>query len=34
MNLMKVDDYQAKIEYDEETHHSRGVILGISGGFS
>ena len=32
MNLMKVDGYQAKIEYDEETDQFRGEILGISGG--
>jgi predicted HicB family RNase H-like nuclease len=32
MNLMKVDGYHAKIEYDEETDQFRGEILGISGG--
>jgi len=29
MNLMKVDGYHAKIEYDEETDQFRGEILGI-----
>ena len=32
MNLMTVDGYHAKIEYDEETDLFRGEILGISGG--
>jgi predicted HicB family RNase H-like nuclease len=32
MNLMKVDGYHAKIEYDEETDQFRGEILGLSGG--
>jgi predicted HicB family RNase H-like nuclease len=32
MNLMKMDDYHAKIEYDEQTDQFRGEILGISGG--
>jgi len=32
MNLMKVDAYHARIEYDEETDQFRGEILGISGG--
>ena len=32
MNLMKVDGYHAKIEYDEETDQFRREILGISGG--
>ncbi|MFN7631096.1 MAG: type II toxin-antitoxin system HicB family antitoxin [Cyanobacteriota bacterium] len=32
MNLMKVDGYNARIEYDEETDQFRGEILGISGG--
>jgi predicted HicB family RNase H-like nuclease len=32
LNLMNVDGYQAKIEYDEETDQFRGQILGISGG--
>jgi len=32
MNLMNVDGYHAKIEYDEETDLFRGEILGISGG--
>jgi predicted HicB family RNase H-like nuclease len=32
MNLMNVDGYHAKIEYDEETDQFRGEILGISGG--
>jgi predicted HicB family RNase H-like nuclease len=32
MNLMTVDGYQAKIEYDEELDIFRGEILGLSGG--
>jgi predicted HicB family RNase H-like nuclease len=32
MNLMKVNGYHAKIEYDEETDQFRGEILGLSGG--
>ncbi len=32
MNLMKVDGYNARIEYDEESDQFRGEILGISGG--
>ena len=32
MNLMNVDGYHAKIEYDEETNLFRGEILGLSGG--
>lgn len=32
MNLMNVDDYHAKIEYEKETDQFRGEILGISGG--
>jgi len=32
MNLMTVDGYHAKIEYNEETDQFRGEILGISGG--
>ena len=32
MNLMKVDGYHARIEYDEETDQFRGEILGLSGG--
>ena len=32
MNLMKVDGYNARIEYDVETDQFRGDILGISGG--
>ena len=32
MNLMTVDGYQAKIEYDEELDLFRGEILGLSGG--
>ena len=32
MNLMNVDGYHAKIEYDEETDLFSGEILGISGG--
>ena len=31
MNLMNVDVYHAKIEYDEETDQFRGEILGLSG---
>ena len=32
MNLMKVDGYHAKIEYDEGTDQFRGEILGLTGG--
>ena len=32
MNLMTVDGYHAKIEYDEEADKFRGEILGLSGG--
>jgi predicted HicB family RNase H-like nuclease len=32
MNLMNVDGYHAKIDYDEETDQFRGEILGLSGG--
>ena len=32
MNLMNVDGYHAKIEYDEETDKFRGEILGLAGG--
>ena len=32
MNLMNVDGYHAKIDYDEETDLFRGEILGLSGG--
>lgn len=32
MNLMNVDGFHAKIEYDEKTDQFRGEILGISGG--
>jgi predicted HicB family RNase H-like nuclease len=32
MNLMTVDDYHAKIEYDEDLDLFRGEILGLSGG--
>jgi predicted HicB family RNase H-like nuclease len=32
MNLMTVDGYHARIEYDEETDQFRGEILGLSGG--
>ena len=32
MNLMTVDGYQAKIEYDEEIDLFRGEILGLTGG--
>jgi len=32
MNLMKLDGYHARIEYDEETDQFRGEIIGLSGG--
>lgn len=32
MNVMTVDGYQAKIEYDPETDMFRGEILGLTGG--
>jgi predicted HicB family RNase H-like nuclease len=32
MNVMTVNEYHAKIEYDEELDIFRGEILGISGG--
>jgi predicted HicB family RNase H-like nuclease len=32
MNVMTVDGYQAKIEYDPETDLFRGEILGLTGG--
>ena len=32
MNIMSVDDYQAKIEYDAELDMFRGEILGLHGG--
>ena len=32
MNLMKYEDYQAKIEYDEDLDQFRGEILGLNGG--
>jgi len=32
MNLMNVDGYHAKIDYDEKTDQFRGEILGLSGG--
>ncbi len=32
MNVMTVDGYQAKIEYDAETDMFRGEILGLTGG--
>ena len=32
MNIMTVDAYHAKIEYDEELDLFRGEILGLSGG--
>ena len=32
MNVMTVDGYHAKIEYDEELDLFRGDILGLSGG--
>ena len=32
MNIMAVDGYKAKIEYDAELDQFRGEILGINGG--
>ena len=32
MNLMSVDGYHAKIEYDAELDQFRGEILGLNGG--
>jgi predicted HicB family RNase H-like nuclease len=32
MNVMTVDDYQAKIEYDADLDMFRGEILGLNGG--
>ncbi|HSX93890.1 MAG TPA: type II toxin-antitoxin system HicB family antitoxin [Hydrogenophaga sp.] len=32
MNVMTVDGYQARIEYDAETDQFRGEILGLNGG--
>ncbi len=32
MNMMAIDDYQAKIEYDDELDMFRGEILGLNGG--
>lgn len=32
MNLMTLDGYQAKIEYDEEIDTFRGEVLGLTGG--
>lgn len=32
MNLMTVDGYNARIEYDPETDMFRGEILGLNGG--
>lgn len=32
MNVMTVDGYHAKIEYDAETDMFRGEILGLNGG--
>ena len=32
MNMMIVDEYSAKIEYDPELDLFRGEILGLSGG--
>ena len=32
MNLMSVDGYSARIEYDAETDQFRGEILGLNGG--
>lgn len=32
MNLMPVDGYSARIEYDTETDQFRGEIFGLNGG--
>ena len=32
MNVMTIDGYQARIEYDPETDQFRGEILGLNGG--
>lgn len=32
MNIMTVDEYRAKIEYDDDLDLFRGEILGLSGG--
>ncbi|MBL4868110.1 MAG: type II toxin-antitoxin system HicB family antitoxin [Pseudomonadales bacterium] len=32
MNIMKLDKYSAKIEYDSELDQFRGEILGLNGG--
>jgi len=32
MNMMEVDGYKAKIEYDPELDQFRGEILGLNGG--
>lgn len=32
MNIMEVDGYKAKIEYDSELDQFRGEILGLNGG--
>ncbi len=32
MNVMTVDGFQARIEYDEEADHFRGEVLGLNGG--
>lgn len=32
MNVMTVDGYQARIEYDAETDQFRGEVLGLNGG--
>ncbi len=32
MNVMTVDGYQARIEYEPETDRFRGEILGLNGG--
>lgn len=32
MNVMTVDGYQARIEYDADTDQFRGEILGLNGG--
>ena len=31
MNMMEVDGYKAKIEYDSELDQFRGEILGLNG---
>jgi len=32
MNLMTIDDFQAKIEFDPDLNMYRGEILGLNGG--